>query len=92
MYFYLMVFILIVGVIAVGSLVYQWLIVSQRNQSYGTIVLPKRGRRGAGPVERVVTGVRDALVSLVKPIDWRRVGMRAGLVRIDSNTRPAGRG
>ncbi len=75
------------GAVAAGALAYRWLIAEQKNQTYGTIVVPRKAvARKPGVIAKTLGFCRNFAVSMVRPIDWRALSLRPGLVRIDEPT------
>ena len=87
MYLMFVSLLVLLGVLAAGALAYRWLIVEQKNHTYGTIVVPRKAvARKPGMIARALGFCKNLVVSMVRPIDWSAVSLRASLVRIDEPT------
>lgn len=77
----------------IAALIYRWLVVGQRNETYGTMaVRRKRGTPTNGPAKRAVAVVMGLVAGITKPIAWRDAFGRKGLISLSgNNTRTAAR-
>jgi len=66
------------------SLAYRWLIAEQRNQTYGTIMIPGKQVAQVGKVEKFWEALKDAACRITQPVNWSAMAPR--LVRIDEPT------
>ena len=81
------------GIATIAALIYRWLVVGQRNETYGTMVVRrKRCTPTDGPAKRAVAVVKGFVASMTKPIAWRDPFGRKGLIALSgNNTRTAAR-
>ncbi len=84
--------VLFLGIATIAALIYSWLIAGQRNETYGTMMVRRKGSPQAdGLAKRSVAVVKGFIVGMTKPIAWREHFGKKGLLSLsDNNTRPAG--
>ena len=90
---FVLIAVLFLGVAAIAALIYRFLIAGQRNQTYGTIVVPRKtSKPDQAGLAKALARVQGMFRKLTQPIDWGKAGGGSGLIHLaDAQTQSGGR-
>jgi hypothetical protein len=89
---FVLIAVLFLGVASIAVLIYRFLIAGQRNQTYGTIVVRRKGGKpDQNGLAKAAARIKGMVRKLTQPIDWGKVGGGSGLINLADAQTQSGR-